>query len=810
MPQERGNPRTRSHHTVPLPLPVVPLSTMETIGIEVGHAPLEVARSFSDDTLQTTGARIDEVTSLLLSDPDSPPPRSWTLSAITAPLQAIQWAAATWRAIIGSRTDAPRQPSRERVREHVALVHQCAVEFNSQPASTGEPVLVQTGILMNSLFDRYFFPKFRGAPPADPEPVFDLLLQVVDSERRQGLPPVLRTGNGLAVIILLCMPSSPAVEDTSPYTLFALRFLANLKNIWDAKKEQRLAAESVSPMPWSAASRSLEDQRFVLVQFARMDPTIAYAMACRESGIPQSSADFLHIPPMRWLGATHDDHSNFVSVHVYALARYQMGHSLLDHVALWQSALTFGLLEAITGLIIPECSFLWPRGDGNVLFTSHRVSALAFTVGLRLYLEPNHTRRRLLADHALSTMEWACKALSEELVFGASSHRSLFWSTGIADSEVDDFVCCIYSLLAVFRLVLTSVMQQKSLEIGEPFFQSRYNSPDDYQDIVGRVHQSYTRRMLGIGWCPYTLAKLRKTDSEVAVILGILGMEKPAVRHRPDEHAACTEESCTVHNVDPATYTTQHTTPTCSCLFITPTFSDVDDLLSRGDIPVVIYDSDRLSVRRAADGPYVAISHVWADGLGSTTEKGLPTCQVSRISSFAGQLVPCGAFWIDGLCVPEVKHLRKGAIRLMAQTYRGAEKVIVLDAGIRSHCSMSRTPAENILRVKTSVWMQRIWTMHEAFLARELYFEFSDGLVSGSTIRKSLEPSAPLSGHPVVVVDPHERPPGLRHSRPSRGRVQPTVHRRCPQDRLLHYQQARRRGRRCSRNAGHGRRKDAR
>ncbi len=266
MPQERGNPRTRSHHTVPLPLPVVPLSTMETPGIEVGHAPLRVTRLFSDDTLQTTGARIDEVTSLLLSDPDSPPPRSWTLSAITAPLQGIQWAAATWRAVIGSRTDAPRQPSRERVREHVALVHQCAVEFNSQPASTGEPVLVQTGILMNSIFDRYFFPKFRGAPPADPEPVFDLLLQVVDSKRRQGLPAVLRTGNGLAVIILLCMPSSPAVEDTSPYTLFTLRFLANLKNIWDAKKEQRLAAESVSPMPWSAASRSLEDQRFVQVQ----------------------------------------------------------------------------------------------------------------------------------------------------------------------------------------------------------------------------------------------------------------------------------------------------------------------------------------------------------------------------------------------------------------------------------------------------------------------------------------------------------------------------------------------------------------
>ncbi|KAI0718172.1 hypothetical protein C8T65DRAFT_639237 [Cerioporus squamosus] len=607
-------------------------------------------------------------------------------------------------------------------------------------------MLVRTGILINTLFDRYFFPKFRGAPPADPEPVFDCLLQVVDSDRSQGLPSVLRTGGGLDAIILLCASLSPDRDDRSSCILFALQFLAHLKNIWDAKKEQRLAAECVSPMPWSVSSRRLEDQPFVLVHFARMQPDTVFELACRESGIPRSSADFIHIPPMRWLGATHDGHPAFVSVHAYVLARYKSAQSLLDHVALWQSALTFGVLEAITGLIIPESWFLSTRDDGTVLFTSHHISSLVFTFGLRLYLEPNDARRRLLADHAFSTIEWACKALCEELIFPSSHRHSFFWSTGISDSEVDDIVCSIYALLAVFRLALSSVMQQKTVETGESPLGRRYNLPDVYQDIVGRVHQSYTRRMLETGWCPYTLAKLRKTDSESAVILGILGMERPSVRHRPDEHAACTEESCTVHNVDPATYTTHHTTPTCSCPFLAPTFSGVDAMLSVGEIPVMTYEGDRLSTRRAADGPYVAISHVWADGLGSTTEKGLPTCQVSRISAFARQLVPDGAFWIDGLCVPEAKHLRKSAIRLMARTYRGADQVVVLDAGIRSHCSLSRTPAENILRVKTSVWMQRIWTMHEAFLARELYFEFSDGLVAGSSIRRGLERSG-LPGH---------------------------------------------------------------
>lgn len=62
------------------------------------------------------------------------------------------------------------------------------------------------------------------------------------------------------------MPLSIEMDDRPPFILFALKFLVHLKNIWDAKKEQRLAGELVSPMPWSVSSRRLEDERFVPVQ----------------------------------------------------------------------------------------------------------------------------------------------------------------------------------------------------------------------------------------------------------------------------------------------------------------------------------------------------------------------------------------------------------------------------------------------------------------------------------------------------------------------------------------------------------------
>jgi len=38
-------------------------------------------------------------------------------------------------------------------------------------------------------------------------------------------------------------------------------------------------------------------------------------------------------------------------------------------------------------------------------------------------------------------------------------------------------------------------------------------------------------------------------------------------------------------------------------------------------------------------------------------------------------------------------------------------------------------PAETCLRILTSTWMRRLWTLQEGVLAKSLYFEFQDRLV---------------------------------------------------------------------------------
>lgn len=120
---------------------------------------------------------------------------------------------------------------------------------------------------------------------------------------------------------------------------------------------------------------------------------------------------------------------------------------------------------------------------------------------------------------------------------------------------------------------------------------------------------------------------------------------------------------------------------------------------------------------------------MWADGLRSTTEEGLPACEIKRLAAMTSQLVPEGAFWIDTLCIPAIQDVRNRAIGLMAQTYRDAAAVLVIDSGIRA-TSSSAAREEKLLHVLASGWMQRLWTLQEGLLALKLIFEFLDGLVA--------------------------------------------------------------------------------
>ncbi len=176
----------------------------------------------------------------------------------------------------------------------------------------------------------------------------------------------------------------------------------------------------------------------------------------------------------------------------------------------------------------------------------------------------------------------------------------------------------------------------------------------------------------------------------------------------------------------------KHVIGTCNCDRYKLSLENVICSLSVGKIPVIQYPlaHEELLSCDSIRMPYVPISHVWADGLRSTTEEGLPACQIRRLGTLIRQLTQDGAFWIDALYIPAVKDMRKRAIGLMAKTYNEAEVVPVIYADITSTTSVSAPRAEKLLHLLSSRWMQRLWILEEGILAQKLVFEFSNVLVA--------------------------------------------------------------------------------
>ncbi|KAI0737099.1 hypothetical protein C8Q80DRAFT_1276651 [Daedaleopsis nitida] len=87
-------------------------------------------------------------------------------------------------------------------------------------------------------------------------------------------------------------------------------------------------------------------------------PIIAAVATVPSHHYPSVVDDFVSFPDMSWFGGPHDGHCCAISLSVYVWLRLYAVRSSYEPLALWQSALVFGVLEALTGTIIPETFLL--------------------------------------------------------------------------------------------------------------------------------------------------------------------------------------------------------------------------------------------------------------------------------------------------------------------------------------------------------------------------------------------------------------------------------------------------------------------
>ncbi|MCJ1248727.1 hypothetical protein MMC30_005946 [Trapelia coarctata] len=304
--------------------------------------------------------------------------------------------------------------------------------------------------------------------------------------------------------------------------------------------------------------------------------------------------------------------------------------------------------------------------------------------------------------------------------------------------------------------------------------------------------QDRKRRMLDAGWCPHDIAVAAERFTSVQTLYFLSRMKKLETER---DHRGCLDDMCKWNQISKDEYKTLHVGQDCHCGEISIALSKLENSLMKKRLPLLklknvgghLHELDMEVVEYSGKERYVAISHVWAYGLGNPSANALPRCQVARLGKLLAELpsavtqlssrpppvdnpyelttiLPSSSkssvdseqselyLWIDTICCPvnppESKAL---AIELLVQTYRDAAFVLVLDGGLVVCDSTTITIQEAFTRIFTSAWLQRLWTLQEGVLAQDrLWFQFRDRALSLKGLMGSPAPT-------LVVLLPFNR-----------------------------------------------------
>lgn len=183
-----------------------------------------------------------------------------------------------------------------------------------------------------------------------------------------------------------------------------------------------------------------------------------------------------------------------------------------------------------------------------------------------------------------------------------------------------------------------------------------------------------------------------------------------------------------------------------NCTSIGPDKRKLSRIIKEGKIPLLRYkegakEVELIEMSASCDKDYVIFSHVWADGYGNPHANKLNKCvldlflrlfnnirleNTSKINQ--SPITTTENFWIDTLTIPveeQYRDERKRAIRKIHDIYTGAKYTIVLDASLM-RVQRGEGYIQPAMSITLSGWMTRLWTLQEAVLSRQLYFNFSD------------------------------------------------------------------------------------
>lgn len=321
---------------------------------------------------------------------------------------------------------------------------------------------------------------------------------------------------------------------------------------------------------------------------------------------------------------------------------------------------------------------------------------------------------------------------------------------------------------------------------------AKYNWLSAIEPLLDPTAAATKASMVAAGWCPGDIGKVCESFHSVAAMYYFTNFKAD-----PDPAAAGLHRDCRDYGCDlriPAEPRHMDPSGDCGCPG-TLSFEEEDlvEIYEKGEIPcfsvgkldgslVVALSSCALDeeARRDPANHYVALSHVWSEGMGNPAGNALPFCQVGYVQYWARmayQLVEekirddaesgvveedLGGglkmltegrrdvqvnLWIDTLCCPATPGRGKDlCLSRMRAIYSNASAVLVKSSVLsaESVADVARDTEKGVMdvaaRVYLSPWMRRMWTLQEGVLAGashevsgaggRLCFSFRDGLLT--------------------------------------------------------------------------------
>lgn len=484
----------------------------------------------------------------------------------------------------------------------------------------------------------------------------------------------------------------------------------------------------------------------------------------------------------------------------------------------FQNLFFFGLLRDVLGFHINPTDFIQENGDGILVMTTKKLpDYIKRWYSQERKLPPSEKQRH--AERAANALSHVCNIMHDWNVHNTS--------------PLDDWMALYlimlgqhfeYLLKIVFFDIanieisndgnslnpsqLVTVLELFSRQSRGEVSASGYNNFDPSQMRFSSLWYGHNRlwptlgykslqaRMVADGWCQSDVQRLCSTLMAYGVYAAgmskIPGSEKllenavvkselprtpaPKLKSRDNflrsRHQQCSQFSCQAYQIDERNYETKHVSAGCACNQLEADTSQVVRILSKGQVPLMQIGRGVRIVPAKPGSRYVAISHVWSDGLGNPTANSLPVCQLIRLA------VQCKAlyfssdsprswwegsisFWIDTICCPvKDKKARARAISLMVKTYIEADRVLVIESSLLSRSIASIGPMELLLTIFCSKWQRRLWCLQERLLAKDrIRFQFKDGAISTCNAMLRAIPKiehGPLRGLPNASFNMHD------------------------------------------------------